>query len=206
MTTSLYKKGMVLGIIFLFVGAGVVSSIAGNENKQNMENSSGENILGTIKITHSTPMDLNVFMEVEFIPVEDKEFYFPEVDGKVELNFTVICEHDLYSDSGIFTRKSKIRVDVDDIKEHIMYAHGEGTYNCESTEIELNNLSVEMTKLLVTNGEPKELYVGLYAKIMIGQFEWPPLMIWRGAIILPIIGDLLADENSYFPITINPTQ
>ena len=32
MTTGLYKKGMVLGIIVLFIGAGVVSSISGNNN------------------------------------------------------------------------------------------------------------------------------------------------------------------------------
>jgi len=32
MTTGLYKKGMVLAVIVLFIGAGVVSSISGNNN------------------------------------------------------------------------------------------------------------------------------------------------------------------------------
>ena len=35
MTTSLYKKGMVLAIIGLFIGAGVVPSISGNIREEN---------------------------------------------------------------------------------------------------------------------------------------------------------------------------
>jgi len=149
-------------------------------------------------------MDLQPFFTVDFIPPENKEFNFTEIDGKVKLNFIVTLEHEKYSPSIILPRKSKIRVDIDDTEEYIMYAQGIGTYDCNSFEPEVYNLTVNYIRELDTDGSSRELYVGFYVKAIIGSFSWPPLMFWRGAMILPIIGDLFADPDSYFPITIHP--
>ena len=108
MKNCLYKKGLVFGIILLFIGMSVIPSNANVVNKSSVpmkgEVSSDDytNYLGAIYFNLS-----RFSVDVEFEHLEDTDYTFPVIDGNYTLNFTVefntTSEQTLLLSRGAFT-------------------------------------------------------------------------------------------------------
>ena len=108
MKNDLLKKGLVFGIILLFIGLSVISSNA-NVVKKRSDPIVSEvciddytNYLGTIHFNFS-----RFSLDIGFKRPEDTNYTFPVVDGNYTLNFTVelntISEKKLLLPRGAFT-------------------------------------------------------------------------------------------------------
>lgn len=90
MKNKLFRKGLVFGIILLFIGISVIPSNANVVKKSNdptVDQLNGDdytNYLGTIYFNFS-----RFSVEVGFKTPEDTNYTFPVINGKYTLNFTI---------------------------------------------------------------------------------------------------------------------
>jgi len=90
MKNNLVKKGLVLGIIFLFVGLSVIPSNANvvkNSSNSTVGRVNGDdytNYLGTIYFNFS-----RFSVDIGFTHPEETDYIFPVINGNYTLNFTV---------------------------------------------------------------------------------------------------------------------
>jgi hypothetical protein len=92
------KKGLVVSIILLFIGVAVLPNInlsvvkASNDNDLvEVTTHVIENVLGEIKVWWGWLIKPG--LNVQFIFTNQTKFYFSEINGEIQMNFTVICRH-----------------------------------------------------------------------------------------------------------------
>jgi len=115
MENKFLKKGLVLGIILLFVGMSVISSNADVVRNRNsppvglINSDNYTNYLGAIHVNLS-----RFSIGFEFVHPEETDFTFPVVDGNYTLNFdielNITSEQRLLISRGVFT-SAKISTD-----------------------------------------------------------------------------------------------
>jgi hypothetical protein len=100
MKKRIVRKFLVLGIIFISITISIASVLA-SENKEAPSSQvtlkNDENILANITVewesffTNWKLMDL--CPRVNITQDETRVFYFPEINGAIQMNFTVLCKH-----------------------------------------------------------------------------------------------------------------
>jgi hypothetical protein len=102
MKKGVVRKSIVLGIIFILMVMSIVP-IQASENKKDISpqttHENGENILGYITVKWQSffaTFNLSDLRPIIIFNQSDtRDFYFPEIDGIVQLNFTVVCRQRL---------------------------------------------------------------------------------------------------------------
>jgi hypothetical protein len=196
-----------------------------NEDASN--NDEYQNFLGQIRIVHGFPhfgvplySSLRGF-SIKFTPTTTPYFEFPEVDGKVYLNFTIEVIHLLgpgvekYLDIlGHISHCSAWVADSDPQKSYIDYAYGNFEEECNLLEPQTYNFTIDYNHIYVDEileleaGQEKECYAFLYGgshKILL-----PGVLTVDVIIRLAKAGyfwwwDLIRFPNCRFPITIRAT-
>jgi len=103
---NLIRKGLVLGVIILFIGTSIVpANLNTNQNKAvNKDNTTSTteekyyNLIGGVNITYGYRGLPNV-IKIEWWKNPDRNFTYPIINGKVSLNYTI--EFQTYS-NGIY--------------------------------------------------------------------------------------------------------
>jgi hypothetical protein len=196
-----FNKTLVIGIILLLTTVSIGSSYATrHENNGTVGMQEPINYLGEIIIIHTSPLHNLHFVKVIYkpVPVDKRDFYFPEVNGSVDMNFTVNCSHQL-SVAWLHDRESNWIVFVSSENDYVI---GSLTKPCISIDRETYTLNLTARIPLVTNGQDKKLTVYFYGGATVNGIrliDWGyyPLMIFQ------IIPRLI--WHCMFPITVHPT-
>jgi len=201
MKNRYFKKTLVIGIILLLTTISIGSSYAiRQENNGTVEMQEPVNYLGEIKIEHAFPLFILRFVKVTFFPVsvDERDFYFPEVNGSVDMNFTVNCSHKLSVD-WLKDRESNFGVFVSSNNDYVI---GSLILPCTSIDWETTTLDLPARILLPTNGQDITLTVYFYGGATVHGIRFPdhgyyPWMIFR---IIPLI------MHNVYSITIHPHE
>jgi len=107
MEKGFFRKGIVLGIIVCFVGAGVFPSISGNINNSNAKDKDSTakitddtiyNLVGGIRVSCVSRAEGN--FKFDWWVAEDRNFTYPVTNGKVKVDCTFLLQ--TWSDAPFF--------------------------------------------------------------------------------------------------------
>lgn len=192
MEKEMIRKALVLGSLFILITMSIVP-IQASENKKELSPYNtykyGDNILGTITVKYQSfwatgdPRDLIPI--IIFNQSDTKDFYFDEIDGWIQLNFTVICKQRLenYTSFPRFTRyETYIKYNGDHI-----FAYRSISYICWTLKWKYNNITLgpdQMINGIYTNGQNitlSYLQVGVRAfpgYFFVGNYtNWEPITV-----------------------------
>jgi hypothetical protein len=192
MKKSWMKKASVLGTLIILITLSI-APIQANENKKEVSSQTshenGENILGTITVKHQSfwaTGDLrDLIPTIIFNQSDTRDFYFEEIDGWIQLNFTVICKQRLenYTSFPRFTRYETYVKYNDDY----IFAFRSLSYICWTLKWKYNNITLkpdQMINGLYTNGQSitlSYLQAGVRAfpgYLLTGKYiNWEPITI-----------------------------
>ena len=171
MKNKSFKKMLIIGTISLFFVVTIGNASILQKNQSTTEKEELENHLADITIVHGMPLPIPILTKPTFEPAENLDFYFPEIDGKVYLNFTIRLHHVLATPL-ILTRDSVWSVYVKDPDEPIDYIANTTREDCTSTQMEDINWTVTYDLALDLEANNTEtlgvlLYAGGYIQDII---------------------------------------
>ena len=141
MKNKSFKKMLIIGTISLFFVVTIGNASILQKNQSTTEKEELENHLADITIIHGMPIPIPILTKPIFTPAENLDFYFPEIDGKVYLNFTIRLHHMLATPL-FFARDSVWSVYVKDPDEPIEYIANKTRVDCTNTQMEDINWTV----------------------------------------------------------------
>ena len=210
-----YKRRFLIfgAIILLFIPIVNIYAVENDEHQKNVEVSGVNNLLATIEITHYRIFEKDVIMDIEITPADNREYNFTEIDGIVEMNFTIIFNHRLYTNN-IIMRETLLGIRVKD--SEAVYLDDYEFFPCNSTETLTDYFYVDkVNKACYTNGTNQTLRVEIFIKASFGQiFYFPPgnpsfsFPLWYGAVNYDFpfkwLNPILYINDSEFDIKIIP--
>ena len=201
-------KILVVTIVFyliIMIPIGSSYQIEKKLTKSTIENNN--NYLGKIRAELGSPLTFelfvkNIFNGKTFFPpsIFERDYYFPEHNGSVTMNFSMILEHRL-SWKMKLSRQVKFGVWVQDTPNATVYLNNNTILPCNSINWTTYNWNITSFKDLQTNGENKTLNVYFYVNCKIANLFWS--FQW-GQWNWEIFGILPKLMNCSFDITIHP--
>jgi hypothetical protein len=166
------KRFIIFGILFMLLTMSI-ATIQANENKKNLlpkkALADNENILANISVTwfsffyNFSVDDLQPKISVNQSTVTD--FYFPEINGSIQMNFTVVCRHKLVN-KVIIPRFTRVYLAVIYNGSYLFWAESVN-HRCKNLWWEYINFTVDPNSQLIPlnttgNNATLDVEVGIY--------------------------------------------
>jgi hypothetical protein len=210
MKNRFFKKTLVIAILLLITTISVASAYATSyENNATVTMDEPDNYLGEIRFIHTSIIQRLKWVNQRqmFHKPAITDFYFPEVNGSILVNFTLIIRQRLtlekQADNNRFSRWSAYAgiPDDDDIIIEVSETR------CTSIDWEIITVNLTARKPIETNGESKDLNVYLYGGVSVNGIPglyWG-FYPWMGPKpIRDIILFILGISDCTFSITVHP--
>ena len=154
------KRTIILGIIFILMAMSIIP-IQASENKKDAiplkTQVNGENILAYINVGWDTFFtDRDPFDQpprVNITQSATRDFYFPEINGTIQMNFTVVCKQ-RYENPPILLRFTRFDLSVY-CNNTYRFQYVSSFQRCKAVVWQYNNIAVgpnDVKNPLYTNG------------------------------------------------------
>jgi len=169
------KRAKILGIIVILLMTSIVTIQAAvlEKNTESWTTSGeSENILADITVSWNSffhTFNINDLQPIVTINQSDTvDFYFPEINDTLQMNFTVICKHRLIN-KVLFPRSTRVYLSIT-YNDTYIFRHESNNKRCKTLTWEYLNSTVDQDNQLInltTYGENVTL------KVEVGIYGFP---------------------------------
>jgi hypothetical protein len=175
MLKGVIRRFMIFGILFILIITSFFNIQAGVSKKDTLpQTTSAENKNVLAEITVKWDSFFHTFNINDLQPTvtinqsEMIEFYFPEINDTIQMNFTVFCKHKL-ENKVLFPRSTRVYLSITH-NDTYLFRHESNNYRCKTLTWEYLNYTVDPHNQLVnltTHGQNTTL------KVEVGIYGFP---------------------------------